>query len=126
MRLNAGNESSLPLFLRHLTGKQSSESIKDNIITIQIRSTGYYDVHRVPLPTTLLKNIKNRKYISEDPDLTYRTAQKGLKILGLALMSEDEILSIKELHKYISGASLTLPEGIKKLSKMTSKLPNTM
>ena len=35
-------------------------------------------------------------------------------------------MSINKLHKYITSASLTLPEDIKKLSKLTSKLPNSM
>ena len=46
----------------------------------------------------LLKNIKKRKYISEEPDLTYRTAQKGMTLWGVSLMDEDEILYINELH----------------------------
>ena len=46
--------------------------------------------------------------------------------MGVALLDEDEILFINELHKYILGAPLTSPEEIMKLSKITSKLPNTM
>ena len=41
-------------------------------------------------------------------------------------MYENEILSINELHNYIASESLTLPEDIKKLTKLTSKLPNSM
>ena len=44
----------------------------------------------------------------------------------VALLDEDEILSINELHDYITSASLTLPEDIKKLSKLTSNLPKSM
>ena len=89
-------------------------------------STDYYDSHRVPLPTTLINTIKNRKYISEDPDLTYRTAQKGLILLRVSLLDEDEISPINELRDWIVGESLTFPEEIKKLSKLTSKLPKSM
>ena len=103
-----------------------SEIIKDKIITIHVCNTNYYDGHGIPLPATLLKTIKKRKYISEDLDLTYRTAQKGLTILRVALLDEDEILSINKPHKYISGASLTSPEGINKTSILTSNIPNTM
>ena len=46
--------------------------------------------------------------------------------MGVALLDEDKISSINELHKYISGASLLSTEGIKKLSKLTLKLTNTM
>ena len=84
----------------------------------------YYDSHRVPLPANLLKTIKKRKYISEDPDLTYQTTQKGLTLLGLALLDEDKISPINELHEYITSASLTSTEDINKLFKLTSNLPN--
>ena len=90
-----------------------------------MRNTEYYDGHHVPLPATLLHNIKNSKYISEDPDLTYRTAQKGLTLLGVALLDEDEIPFINELHKYIISASLMLLEDMNNLPNLTSKLPNS-
>ena len=79
--------------------------------------------HYLPLSS---RPSKNRKYISEYPDPTYHTAQKGLTLLGVALLDEDEILSINELHEYITSAYLTSPEDIKKLWKLTSKLPNSM
>ena len=124
--LNAGDEASIPPYLCRLMGKHVSESILDHIITSQVRNTEYYDIHGVPLPATLLKTIKKKKYISEKPDLTYRIAQKGLTLLEVVLMDEDEISFINKLHEYITSASLTSPEYIKKLSEITSKLPNSM
>ena len=85
---NSGDEASIPPYLRQLTVKQVSESIKDQIITSQVRSTDYYNGCCVPLPSTLLKIIKKINYISEDPDLTHYTAQKGLTILGVTLLHE--------------------------------------
>ena len=61
--MNAGDEASLSPYLRHLMGKHLPENIRDRIITGQVCSTEYYDGHHVPLPATLLKNIKTRKYI---------------------------------------------------------------
>ena len=85
---NSGDEASIPPYLRQLTAKQVSESIKDQIITSQVRNTDYYNGHRVPLPATLLKIIKKINYISEDPDLTHYTAQKGITILLVTLLHE--------------------------------------
>ena len=90
-------------------GKNVSGSIQYQIITSQVRNIEYYNSHCVPLPDTLLKTIKKRKYISEDPDITYRTSQKGLTLLGVVLLDEDEMLSINELHEYTTSASLTSP-----------------
>ena len=59
--LNLGDEASIPPYLCRFTGKHVSESIRDQIIKIQARNTEYHDGHRVPLPATLLKTIKNRK-----------------------------------------------------------------
>ena len=95
-------------------------------INSQVCNTEYYDGHHVPLPAILLKTIKKRKYISEEPDLTYCTVQKVFTLLVVALMDEDKILSINELHDYITSASHMSPEDVKKLSKLTSKLPNSM
>ena len=91
-----------------------------------MHSTKYYDGHRVSLSTTLRKTIKKRKYISEYPDPTYRTAQKGLTLLGVALLDEDKIFSINELHDYIKGAYIKFPEYINNMTKLTPKLPNSM
>ena len=63
--LNAGDEASLPPYLRRLTCKRVSKSIQEQIIKFQFRNTEYYNSHRVPLTATLLKTIKNSKYISE-------------------------------------------------------------
>ena len=124
--MNPGDEASLPPYLRRLTGKNISESIRDQIITGQVLNTEYFDGHRFPLPATLLKTIKKRKYISEEPDLTYHIAQKGLTLLGVALLDEKTILSIKQLHEYTTSAQLKSPEDTKKLSKLTSNIPNSM
>ena len=105
--LNAGDEASLPPYLHQLTGKHISESIKDNIITRQLFNTEYCDGHINPLPVTLLNTIKKINNILEYPYITYRTAHKGLTLLGVSLLDEDEILSINKLHKYVSSASLT-------------------
>ena len=70
------DEVSLPPYLCRLTGKNVSESIRDQIITGQVLNTEYYDGHRVSIPSTLLKTIKKTKYISEDPNINYRTAHK--------------------------------------------------
>ena len=96
------------------------------MITIQVCNTDYYDGYHIPLHANFLKTIKKGKYISEEPDLTYHTTKKVLTLLGVALLDEDELSSINELQEYITSASLTSPEDIKKLSKLTSKLPNSM
>ena len=123
--MNAWNESLLPSYQRRLTGKHVSESIPEQIITSQVRNIEYYDDHRFPLPSTLLKTIKKRKYISEEPGLTYRISQKGLMLLGVALLDEGEILSINKLHDYITSASLTSCEDIKicRSSHQSSQTP---
>ena len=49
-----------------------------------------------------------------------------MTLLGVALLDEDKILSINELHNYVTSAYLTSPEDIKNMSKLTSNLPNSM
>ena len=96
--LNARDKASLSMYLQRLMGINVSESITYMIILIQVRNADYYDGHPIPLPSTLLNTTKKRRYISEDPDLTYRTAQKYLTLLGVALLDDDEIFSINELQ----------------------------
>ena len=64
-RMNVRDEASLQPYLLRLKGKYVSESNRYQIITGQVRNTGYYDGHSVPLPDNLLKTIKKRKYISK-------------------------------------------------------------
>ena len=73
----------------------------------------------------MLKTIKKRQYISEEPDLTLHNAQKGLTLLGVGLLDEEQIATINKLYEYVHGASSTSPDDIKKLSKLTPKLPDT-
>ena len=73
----------------------------------------------------MLKTIKKRKYIAEDPDLTLHTAKKGLTLLSVGLMNEDEIQSMNELHEYFAGATFTSPEDMRKLALIPTKLPKT-
>ena len=49
-----------------------------------------------------------------------------MTLLVVALLYEDKISPINEIHKYITGASLKSPKDIKKLTNLTSKLPNSM
>ena len=89
--LQLGDEASLPQYLTRLAGKNVLDSIKDQIITSQIRNNEYYDGHRVPITSALLKTIKKRHYIAKDPDLTLTTAQKGLTLISVGLYDEEKI-----------------------------------
>ena len=124
--LNQGDEQSLPTYLTRLAAKNVSDSIKDQIITSQIRNNEYYDGHKVPIMAAMLKTIKKRKDIVEDPDLTLHTAKKGLTLISVGHRSEDEIQSMNELHKYFAGTTFTSPDDMKKLATLPTKLPETM
>ena len=81
--LQLGAEASLPHYLTRLAGKNVSNSIKDQIITSQICNNEYYDGHRVPITSALLKIIKKRHYVAKYPDLILTTAQKGLTLISV-------------------------------------------
>ena len=123
--LQKGDEQSLPQYLTRLAGKNVSDSIKDQIITTQIRTNEYYEGHKVPITAATLKTIKKRKYIAEDPDLTLHSAKKGLTLISVGLMNDDEIQSMNELHEYFAGATFTSPDDMKKLALIPTKLPET-
>ena len=80
--MNAGDKASVPPYLRRLTGKRVSDSIQEQILSIQVHKNKYYDNHFVPIPATFLKTIKNRKYILEEPYLTYHTSKNEPTLLG--------------------------------------------
>ena len=123
--LNQGDEQSLPPYLTTLAAKKNSDSIKDQIITSQISNNEYYDGHKVPITAAVLKSIKKRKYIAEDPDLTLHTAKKGLTLIRVGHRNEDKIQSMNELYKYFAGATFTSPEDMRKLATLPTKLPET-
>ena len=73
--------------------------------------------------------ISKRGTISENTLILFTAPPRRclwLTLLVVALLDEEKILYINELNKYNSGASLTSPEDIKKLSKITPKPPKTM
>lgn len=109
--------------MTRLAGKNVSDSIKDQILTTQIRNNEYYEGHKVPITAAMLKTIKKRKYIAEDPDLTLHTAKKGLTLISVGLMNEDEIQSMNKLHEYFAGATFTSLEDMRKLALLPAKLP---
>ena len=123
--LQLGDEASLPQYFTRLAGKNVSDSIKDQIITSQIRNNEYYDGHRVPITSALLKTIKKRHYIAKDPDLTLTSAQKGLTLISVGLYDEEKIQAINELHEFFDRATFTSLDDMKQLTKFTAKLPET-
>ena len=124
--LKPNDTSSSPSYLKRLVGKHVSDSIQNQILTSHIRNNEYYEGHKVPLTSALLKIIKKRKYISEEPDLTPHNVQKGLTMLGVGLFDEDQIANMNKLYKYVHGATSTSPDDICKLATLTAKLPDTM
>ena len=123
--LHPGAEGLLPQYFTKLAGKNISDTIKDQIITSQIHNNEYYNGHHVPITSGLLKTIKKRHYIAKNPDLTLTTAQKGLTLISIGLYDKDKIQAINELHKYFNRATFTSLDDMKRLTKITAKLPET-
>ena len=69
----------LPDYLVLINKKNVSDATKDQFLITRIRENKYYDDDIVLITQPLLKMMKKRKFLSDDPDLTFQTATKVSK-----------------------------------------------
>jgi len=72
-----------------------------------------------------LKLLKKRKYLSEDPKRTYRTASKGVTPFSFEQQDLDNVATINELFDELAQATMVMPADISKLAKMSASVPET-
>ena len=112
-------------YLVLINKKNVSDTMKDQFLITRIRDNEYYDNDIVPITQPLLKMIKKRKFLSDDPDLTFQTATKCFTIFSVGPMEEDDIAIINKLYEYIQEASMITTTDIKNLAKVTAKVPGS-
>ena len=123
--LEEGNEASLPSYLEMMNEKNVSDSRKEQIILAQLKDNEFYEGAKVYVSNPLLKLLKKRKYLSEDPELTYRTACKGVTPFSFGQQDLDDVATINELFDQLTQATMVMPADISKLAKMTATVPET-
>ena len=123
--LQSGEEDSLPRYLKLLNEKQVIEGRKEKILINQILKNEYYEGAKVYVSNPLLRILKKRRYLSEDPDLTFRTACKGLTPFCLGGNDPDVVATINELADQIEQATNVGVEEISKLAALKATVPET-
>jgi len=123
--LNEGEEALLPVYLELMNEKNASDSRKEQILLSQLKNNEFYEGARVYVSKMLLKLLKKRKYLSEDPELTYRTAGNGVTLFSVGHQDLDEVAAINELFDQLTEATMVMPSDISKLGKMTATVPET-
>ena len=73
----------------------------------------------------LLKLLKKKKYLSEDPEMTYRTACKGVTPFSVGQQDLDDVATTTKLFDQLAQANMVIPVDISKLAKMPALVPET-
>ena len=122
--LNEGEENLLPAYLELMNEKNASDSRKEQILLSQLKNNEFYEGAKVYFSKMLLKLLKKRKYLSEDPELTFRTAANGVTLFSVGHQDLDEVAAINELFDQLAEATMVMPSDISKLGKMTATVPD--
>ena len=67
--------------------------------------------------------IRKRKWLSDDPTASYRTAAKGLSIFAVAPLSEDEVALINDTMEALEQATTTTAKEYKDVTRIKAKVP---
>ena len=120
--LTQGEEHLLPSWLLQM-GEKGQNNNAHNQIIIKLLKCVIYDDAEIPITAPLLTMTRKRKWLSDDPVPSFRTASKGLSIFAVAQMTEDEVASINEMMEALDYATTTTAKEYKEVTRIVAKVP---
>ena len=81
-----------------------------------------HDDAEITVHAALLQMIRKRKWLSDDPVASYRTAAKGLSPFAM-LVSDDDAAIINNTMEALDHATTTTAAEYKAVTKVTAKVP---
>ena len=120
--LNTGEEALLPLWFCRINEKGQNDNTRNQIIIQQLQNILFKDAE-IPITAPLLQMIRKRKWLSDDPTATYRTAAKGLSIFAVGAMTEDEVAIINDTMEALDSATTTTAKEYKDVTRIKATVP---
>ena len=120
--LHDGEESLLPVWFEKTNEKCQNDNTRNQIIINALKNILFEDAE-IPVTAPLLLMIRKRKWLSDDPTASYRTAAKGLSIFAVAPLSEDEVALINDTMEALEQATTTTAKEYKDVTRIKAKIP---
>ena len=120
--LNRGEEALLPIWFSKVNEKGQNDNTRNQIIIQQLQNILFEDAE-IPITAPLLLMIRKRKWLSDDPTATYRTAAKGLSIFAVGVMTEDEVAIINDTMEALERATTTTAKEYKDVTRIKATVP---
>jgi hypothetical protein len=120
--LREGEEDLLPDWLVTTNEKGQNDNTRNQIIIATLKNILFEDAE-IPVTAPLLLMIRKRKWLSDDPTATYRTAAKGLSIFAVAPLTEDEVALINDTMEALEQATTTTAKEYKDVTRIKAKIP---
>jgi hypothetical protein len=120
--LREGEESLLPEWFEKINEKGQNDNTRNQIIIATLKNILFEDAE-IPVTAPLLLMIRKRKWLSDDPTATHRTAAKGLSIFAVAPMTEDEVALINDTMEALEQATTTTAKEYKDVTRIKAKVP---
>ena len=96
---------------------------KNQIIIKQLQEVVYEDAD-IPILAPILEMIRNRKWLSDDPQASYPTAAKGLSIFTMGHISEDLVAEMNEQMELLVEATQETAKELSMAKKMKVEVPD--
>ena len=119
--LEPGEESLLPAWMRLVAEKGTNDNTKNQIIIAALKK-GIYDDAEITVHASLLQMIRKRKWMSDDPTPSLRTATKGLSPFGI-LVSDEDVAAMNETMEALENATTTTASEYKLVTKILPHVP---
>ena len=120
--LNKGEESLLPTWFEKLNEKGQNDNTRNQVIIKSLQNI-LFEEAEIPITAPLLLMIRKRKWLSDDPTATYRTAAKGLSVFAVGAMSEDEVAIINDTMEALEQATTTTAKEYKDVTRIKATVP---
>ena len=120
--LNKGEESLLPSWFEKLNEKGQNDNTRNQVIIKSLQNI-LFEEAEIPITAPLLLMIRKRKWLSDDPTATYRTAAKGLSVFAVGAMSEDEVAIINDTMEALEQATTTTAREYKDVTRIKATVP---
>jgi len=121
--LKKGDEHLLPAWLLQMSEKGQNDNTRNQIIIKRLQKV-LYDDAEIPITAPLLTMIRKRKWLSDDPVPSLRTASKGLSIFAVVQMSEDQVASINEMMEALENATTTTAREYREVTTIVARVPD--
>jgi hypothetical protein len=121
--LNNGEEELLPSWFEKLNEKGQNDNTRNQVIIKTLQNI-LFEEAEIPITAPLLLMIRKRKWLSDDPTATYRTAAKGLSVFAVGAMTEDEVAIINDTMEALEQATTTTAKEYKDVTRIKATVPS--